>query len=123
MSDGLYNPASIDLGIQNVHVISGEDIIGHTFLTTDPQTGIQTYKIEKPVMPNIGLDQTTGNYRVGLLPLRPYLDKAFASIDVLSGHVIYCTPVTERLKDMYRQFTSDIVVATPTNLNSLLHQS
>jgi hypothetical protein len=119
MSDVIFSP-EIDLGIQNVHVISGEDFVGHTYLLTDPQTGLQTYRIDKPVLPSIAPDPTNGSYRVGLLPVRPYLDKGTERIEVLSGHVIFTVPVSERFAELYRRFTSDIVVATPTSLNSIL---
>jgi hypothetical protein len=101
-------------------VISGEDFVGHTFLLTDSQTGMQTYRIEKPVLPSISPDPQTGSYRVGLLPVRSYLDKGTERIEVLSGHVIFTVPVSERFAELYRRFTSDIVVATPASLNSIL---
>lgn len=122
MSDVIFSPGEVDLGIQNVHVISGEDFVGHTFLLTDPQTGHQTYRIEKPVLPSIAPDPQNGSYRVGLLPVRPYLDKGKETdrIEILSGHVIFTVAVSERFAELYRRFTSDIVVATPTSLNSIL---
>lgn len=115
----LFVPGAIDLGVQNVHLLSGEDIIGHTFMITDAETGLQTYRVEKPVMPSVGLDQQSGSYRVGLLPLRPYLDKIVGKVEFLSSHVMYLVPIPERMKTVYLQFVSEIIMAGPT-LDSIL---
>jgi hypothetical protein len=117
----VFAPASLDLGIQNLHMISGEDIVGHTFLETDTVTGIQTYRVEQPVVPTMSQDPNTGAWRVGLLPLRPYLDKT-DKVELLSGHIMYVTPVGERFRAMYAQFNSNIIVAAPGSLNQILSQ-
>lgn len=104
MSDGLF-VTSVDLGIQNVHLLSGEDIIGHVFRF--PQE--KTLRIENPVMPNIGLDPQTQNYRVGLLPLRPYLEKTKA-VDVSEDRVLYNVPVGDKMERLYQQYTSGLIV-------------
>lgn len=115
----VFSP-SIDMGLQNVHLMSGEDIIGHVFLETDMQSGLQTYRVEKPVSPHYTQDPQTGAMRVGLGPLRPYLPKNSSSVDLLTGHVVWIAPVEGRMKDAYTQFVSEIIVAAPSDLNSIL---
>jgi hypothetical protein len=104
-----------ELGVQNVHLNSGEDIIGRVTLNTNART----YSIENPVVPNIGQDAQTGNWRVGLLPLRPYLAKV-KTVDVPETSVAYLVAVGEQMEKLYAQFVSDIVLAGPKDLNTLL---
>ena len=116
MSDGMFVTA-IDLGVQNVHLISGEDIIGRVYRDAVNKE----YRIENPVLPNIAPDPQTGNFRVGLLPLRPYLEK-MKSVSVPENMVIYLVPVGERMEKLFNQYTSDIVVASANVLKSMLDQ-
>lgn len=117
--DGLISP-SIELGLCNVHLMSGEDIIGQVWLETDLQTGMQSYRIDKPISPQFFADPQQG-MRMALGPLRPYLPKVLPRVDLLTGHVLWLAPITEgRLRDAYQQFVSDIIVATPGNLNDVL---
>jgi hypothetical protein len=77
------------------------------------------YTIERPVMPNIQMDPSTGALRVGLLPVRPYLDKV-DKIDVLAAHVLYLVPVSERMAEIYQRFTSEIELVQPESLKTIL---
>ena len=104
-NDGLFI-TSVDLGVQNVHLLSGEDIIGHVW--RNPQE--RTLRVENPVMPNVAPDQS-GNYRVGLLPLRPYLEKT-KIVDVPEDRVLYHVPVGDRMERLYQQYTSGLIVPT-----------
>lgn len=115
MSEGLF-VTSVELGIRNVHLISGEDIIGkvHRLITE------RVLRIENPVMPSVGLDPATNNYKVGLLPLRPYLDK-IPHVDIPEENVLYHTEVGQRMVQLYTQFNSNIVVAGPGTLNQILN--
>ena len=114
-NDGLF-VTSVDLGVRNVHLNSGEDIIGHVYRNAQDKL----FRIENPVMPNIGQDPQTGNFRVGLLPLRPYLDK-IKDVDVPEDSVAYTVPVGAKMSQLYTQFVSDIVVAGPGTLNQILN--
>lgn len=106
---------SVELGVQNVHLMSGEDIIGRVFLDQTKQS----LRIESPVMPTIGQDQPGGNYRVGLLPLRPYLGKV-KSVDVPLASVAYHVEVGDQMAKLYAQFVSDIVLPSSPNLSQIL---
>jgi hypothetical protein len=114
-NDGLF-VTSVDLGVQNVHLMSGEDIIGHVFRLSD----VKILRIENPVMPNIGIDPSNNNMRVGLLPLRPYLEK-LKSVDVPEANVLYFVEVGDRMGRLYAQYTSDLVIAGPGTLNDILN--
>jgi hypothetical protein len=106
---------NVDLGVQNVHLLSGEDVIGHVFLDESKKS----LRIENPVMPTISQDQQNGNYRVGLLPLRPYLDKVKA-VDVPLSNVLYHIDAGERMRTLYTQFVSDIILPSSPNLSQIL---
>lgn len=110
--DGLF-VTQVDLGVCNVHLISGEDFIGQVWKHQD------TYRIEKPVMPNIAQDPNTGQFRVGLLPVRPWMDKV-DNITILAAHVIFVTPVPSRMLTAYKQFVSDLVIPPAGGLDALL---
>ena len=101
-SDGFFEKKSCVL---NVHLISGEDIIGDTTDHSDYLT------IKKPTTHNIGFDPGNSKFRVGLLPLRPYLGDT-PEIDIPWRQIIFVTPVNDQMEKMYRQFTSDITLAT-----------
>ena len=113
-NDGLI-VTSVDLGVENVHLLSGEDIIGHVFHFPKDKL----FRIENPVMPNIAMDPQTNNYRVGLLPLRPYLEK-IKQVDVPDDNVMYHVPVGNKMGQLYLQFVSNIVVAPAGSLASIL---
>jgi hypothetical protein len=112
--DGLF-VTSVDLGVRNVHLLSGEDVIGHVFRV---QQGF--LRIETPVIPNTVMDQQTHQFKVGLLPLRPYLDKV-KSVDIAESGVIYHVEVGAQMANLYARFVSDIVLATPNALNTILN--
>lgn len=100
--------------VANVHLISGEDIIG---VVTETDEG---YRIEKPVIPNVAIDPQGTNFRVGLMPLRPYLD--LKDITIPRVHVIFAVKVAKNMAEVYRRFTSDIVVASPSDVPAIQGQ-
>jgi hypothetical protein len=111
---------AVDMGLLNVHLLSGEDIIGHVWLEIDAATGLQSYRVERPVSPSLSMDPQ-GGVRVGLMPLRPYLPKVVPQVDLLLGHVMWVTPIDGRMKDAYDRFVSDLIIATPSTLNEVLN--
>jgi hypothetical protein len=113
-----FTASRIELGILNLHLVSGEDIIGKTTETYDPQTGIAAYEVANPVIPNIAMGQKPdGNpsFRVGLLPLRPYLG-GVKFISLPKAYVMFPIEVNKQMADLYTQFTSDIVIAQPGDM-------
>jgi hypothetical protein len=114
-ADGFFFNGDVDLGILNVHLISGEDIIGHVFFNPAEQR----YRIEKPVFPNVAMDPNNGQFRVGLLPLRPYLEK-LSHVDIQASMMIYAVPCGKQMETLYTQATSEIQIATPQTLSSIL---
>jgi hypothetical protein len=104
MAEDLF-VAERKLGVQNVHLVSGEDFIGTVFLSDDEKT----LTIQKPVIPIASQDPQSGNLRIGLQPIRPWLDIKELPISV--ERVIFHVDVTGQMADIYRQFTSDIVIA------------
>lgn len=103
-NDGLF-VTQVDLGVQNVHLISGEDIIGRVWLNESKGE----YTIERPVMPTMAQDPQTGSYRVGLLPLRPYLPK-IKDVVIPRDRVLYTVAVSEQMQGIYTQTVSEIIV-------------
>lgn len=102
MNDG-FTVREQDLGVQDVHCSNGEDYIGKVFKVGD------NYRIERPVLPNIAQDPQTGQFRVGLLPVRPWMDKV-DSITIHTSQVMYLLPVPNRMLSAYNQFVSDLVL-------------
>jgi hypothetical protein len=103
-----------DLGVLNLHLVSGEDVIGHVFDKTDPQTGGEYYVVKKPVIPNVGMGQGQDGqpaYRVGLLPLRPYLGN-LPEVEIAKAYVMYPVRVNPQMEKMYLEFTTGIVIAS-----------
>lgn len=108
-NDGLF-VTSVDRGVRNVHLLSGEDIIGHVSYFPNEKV----FRIETPVMPTMSQDPQ-GNYRVGLLPLRPYLDKV-SYVDVPEVSILYDVPVGDKMGKLYAQFTSNVIIAGPGSM-------
>src|SRR4051812_40662959 len=97
-------------GVHNLHLSSGEDIIGE--VTYGLETG-DWYIVRRPVMPNFEMQydpegKPTG-YRITLVPLRPYLTGS-EDVKIRFETVIYMLPVDARLEDIYRQTTSSLVL-------------
>ncbi len=113
-SDG-FTASRIEHGIVNLHLVSGEDIIGKVAEVYNPETGIAAYEVINPVIPNIAMGQNpngTPSFRVGLLPLRPYLG-GVKFIEIPKAYVMYPVKVNRQMEDLYTQFVSDIVIAQP----------
>jgi hypothetical protein len=96
--------------IVNVHLNSGEDIIG---AVTGSVSGI--YTIKRPVVPNVMLDPATNNFRVGLLPLRPYLGNV-EEVSIDESKVAYALECPEQMTKLYHEFTSNIYLASANEL-------
>jgi hypothetical protein len=98
--------------IANVHLTSGEDIIGTvTEVHGKRSDATSAYVITKPVLPNVRFDPAQGKFHVGLLPLRPYLGQT-ETVTIPADRVIYVIPVNESMEDLYRNFTSNITVVS-----------
>jgi hypothetical protein len=91
-------------------MLSGEDFIG--VVTTNYEGG--TILIEKPVVPVI---QRVSEDRAGLsfAPLRPFLGP-LESVVLNGRSVAYVAPVPDQLEKLYRQFTSNILIAGPQDV-------
>lgn len=101
------NTPAVDLGLQLVHLTSGEDIVGKVFRDEDG------YSIERPVVPQV---MSNGQQmRVALMPLRPYIEQE-TPIYVLNQHVLFVTPINEQMQQLYVQFTSNIVIAAASEV-------
>jgi hypothetical protein len=103
---------STDLGIQNVHLITGEDYLGHIFF--DPED--KQYIVERPIVPNVGFDQATERWQIAPLPLRPYLKKV-ERVVLDDKHVMWILPVSESMEKMWHQATSEILIPSGGPLN------
>jgi hypothetical protein len=97
-----------DAGIQNVHLTSGEDIIGHVYV------GRSTLLITQPMMPQFRADETGQKFQFGLIPYRFHLAQDKGLI-VGKMHVVFHTAVNEDVVRLYTQYTSNIVIA-PANV-------
>jgi hypothetical protein len=95
--------------VLNVHLISGEDVIGDCTFTDDG-----FIVVTAPVLPNISMQMSEDGrqqFGVGLLHLRPYLSEV-KTITIPSDKVLWTAPVGLKFEMMYRQFTSGITLAT-----------
>lgn len=119
-SDGL-TVTSINLGILDLHLVSGEDVIGQVTKKIDPTTGGESYVVAKPVIPNIAMSQdpNTGQpkFRVGLLPLRPYLGN-LPEVEFATAYVMYIVRVNPQMEAMYTEFTTGIAIVPANALPS-----
>jgi hypothetical protein len=106
-----FTVTEIDLGILNLHLVSGEDIIGRVYDKTDPLTGGEYYVVDKPVIPTLGQGED-GKLRVGMMPLRPYLG-GLKQVELAKAYVMYPVKVNPQMEVMYTEFTSGILIATP----------
>jgi hypothetical protein len=102
--------------IVNVHLVTGEDIVG-AFGDLDADN----YTILKPVVPNISMDPSAQRFSVGMLPLRPYLGM-LESLTIERNKIVYAVAVNEQMVQLYRQFTSSIVIASPSEVPHVLVQ-
>lgn len=94
-----------NLGVRNLHMVSGEDYVGQVWY--DPES--EQYFVERPIIINVSFDPGTGKFSISPLPLRPYLKK-FDQLALENKDVMWILPVTEQMEELWRRFTSDIVV-------------
>jgi hypothetical protein len=104
-SDGL-TVTTLPLGVQLVKLVTGEEIIGDVTVTPE---GVS---IEGPMIPNVVPNNDNGSYRISLFPYRPYV-KASVPILIAGQHVIAVMEITEQIEQSYRQFRSNIKIASP----------
>lgn len=107
---GGNNASAVELGIQLVHLTSGEDIIGRVFLDG------AVYRIERPVVPvHIPNPSDQGRMHISLMPFRPYVEK---DLTIPESSVMFTVDIVESMQKFYIQFTSNIQVAQslPKNL-------
>lgn len=104
-----------DLGVQLVHLVSGEDYLGHVYF--DPED--DQYIVERPIMIHVGLDQATQRLQINPMPLRPYLRKV-DRVALDGDHVLWVKQVTEQMEDLWRQATSEIAIPTTGDLDKVL---
>lgn len=112
-SDG-FTVTERDLGVLNLHLVSGEDVIGHVYDRVDPLTRGESYVVKKPVIPNIAMDRGADgqpSFRVGLLPLRPYLGN-LPEVEIAKAYVMYPVRINSAMEKMYLEFTTGIVIAS-----------
>lgn len=95
-------------GIVNVHLITGEDIIGKLI-----GVEVDEFVIEKPVTPN--MRGTAEGVQIGLLPLRPWLD-SMNEIRIPRTSVVYSVPCSEKMANLYRQIITGITIASPSDI-------
>lgn len=112
MNDGLFLQND-DGGIKIVHLVSGEDILGKITLRTDELGRKIEVVIDKPVLPQVMTDNGK-HFRVGLMPYRPYLSED--PLVVVRDKVVFIATVNEQMAKLYQQFTSDIILATESDL-------
>lgn len=111
----LFTPkGGVELGILDVHLTNGEDIVGKVFRMED---GL---RIEQPVSPTVQQEDGTGRLRIGMMPFRPWLQEVDV-ITIAEGHVLFTAPVSGQMEEMYRRMHSNITLASPANLSSLLN--
>lgn len=99
-----------------VHLTTGEDIIGKTQFDVNENV----YVITDPVSPHMAMDPASGSVRVGLMPIRPFVDESLREVKISSLHVAYVAEIAEQMRNAYTQYTSDIQIADGATLSSLL---
>lgn len=99
-----------DLGIRCVHLVSGEDIIGRVYDHYDEQTGVASFVILKPVMPNCSMQPSPTGMKigVGLLPMRPFLGADNTEVEIPKAYAIYTVAVGKQMEKMYLEYTTGI---------------
>lgn len=102
-----------ELGLHNVHLVTGEDIIGRVYKF---EGGV---RVERPVTPQIGVDPQSQQFRIGLMPLRPYAAR-IEQVTLRDEHIVFIVPVADQMEQLYTQFTSNITVVPGSALNDLV---
>lgn len=112
-SDG-FTVTEVDLGVRNVVLTSGENIIGRVWYDANKHN----YTIEKPVAPRVSQAQAN-QVNIGFGPLRPW-SRDTERLSIKEEHVAYTIGVDEGLAKAYHEATSNIVLPDATDLTSLL---
>lgn len=105
-----YFKSGQSMGIANVHLISGEDIIGEVVVLND------NIQVKNPVMPNAQFDPSNGQMRFGLMPFRPWI--ADEPLVMRGDKVVWMAPLRKDTEDAYRQIFSRVQLATANQVPS-----
>jgi hypothetical protein len=97
----LSDKPQIELGLQCVHLVSGEDIIGKVWVN---DVG---FTIEDPMIPQIRPNPNGQGVSIGLLPFRPFVEDA---LTIMATHVICVNRVNDQMQRLYAQYNSNIVI-------------
>lgn len=119
-----FEAGSAHLGVINLHMGSGEDIIGDVteIYGDESKTVVVAYSVANPVIPNLGHTQgEDGNVkmRIGILPLRPFVDTTSAPVEINRFHVAWTAPANEQMTALYNQMFNRVQVVGADVLNSL----
>lgn len=101
--DGIFTPSGVEVGIRNVHLVSGEDIIGKVSAFED------YICIDAPRVPQLMQDPSGSQIRIALIPFRPYLKKD-ETIKIPGDKVICVSEVTTQMEETYRNATSNLIL-------------
>ena len=104
----------IEIGVQNVHTVSGEDFVGRVFYDSEDDV----YSIERPIVINVGFNPDTGRFSISPMPIRPYL-RQIEELSLEGDHVMWVLPVTEQLEQLWLQTTSNIILPDASHLLNL----
>lgn len=113
--DGKGTPQT-DLGVQLMHLVTGEDYLGHIWF--DPEDA--QYIIERPILINMAFDQEKQRLQIAPMPLRPYLKKV-QQLVLDTTHVIWILPVTDEMSQLWLQATSEVIVPSAGDLSRVLN--
>ena len=111
-------PSSEPQMLRVMHLTTGEDIMGYISPRIEEGGGAIGYMVTDPVTPHIQMDPSSGGMRIGLMPLRPYIEDKTVFIGAM--HVVYVSEINEQLTNIYRQYHSNIVLPNSPSLADLL---
>lgn len=98
----------VEIGVRNLHLISGEDILGFVYV------GANLVRVSDALIPNIQT-QDGKNFRVALMPYRPYL-KRNVELEIPSRHIMFFGEVTDDMERLFREQTGRIVTTDSSTI-------
>jgi len=105
-----------ELGVRNVHLINGIELIGEVFHVILDKEGVDYFVIERPVVPLVR--QNGDQMQVSFAPFRPYVSED--KLLIQSAHVVFMPAVSEKMESGYKQFVSNIFIASPADLKKII---